>query len=69
MKIEYTNRAIADLRKVSADSRARFGAAVAAALEKRIRNVVDHVAAHPEAAPKGDGAAGRSCVPAAPLSV
>jgi hypothetical protein len=36
MKIEYTNRAVADLRKVSADSRMRFGDTVAAALEKRV---------------------------------
>ncbi|MEA2876172.1 MAG: hypothetical protein QOF14_1368 [Hyphomicrobiales bacterium] len=52
MKIEYTNRAVADLRKVSADSRMRFGDMVAAALEKRVRDVIGHIAEHPEAAPK-----------------
>ena len=52
MKIEYTNRAVADLRKVSADSRMRFGDRVAAALERRIRDVVGHIAEHPEAARK-----------------
>jgi toxin ParE1/3/4 len=52
MKIEYTNCAVADLRKVSADSRMRFSDTVAAALEKRVRDVVGHIAEHPEAAPK-----------------
>lgn len=36
MKVEYSNRATADLRKVSADSQA-YGAAVTAAIEARIR--------------------------------
>jgi toxin ParE1/3/4 len=49
MKIEYSNRATADLRKVSADSRV-FGAAVTAAVEARIRGIVSHIAEHPEAA-------------------
>jgi plasmid stabilization system protein ParE len=52
MKVEYTNRAIADLRKVSADSRAAFGDAVGTALEARIRTVISHIAQHPEAAPR-----------------
>lgn len=51
MRVEYTNLAAADLRKVSADSRERFGDIVAAALEKRIRDVVDKIAHHPDAAP------------------
>jgi plasmid stabilization system protein ParE len=52
MKVEYTNRAVADLRKASADSKGLFGDAVAAALEQRIREVVDHIAGHPAAAPQ-----------------
>jgi plasmid stabilization system protein ParE len=52
MKVEYTNRAVTDLRKAAADSRAKFGDSVAAALEKRIREVVDHIAEHPTAAPR-----------------
>jgi plasmid stabilization system protein ParE len=51
MNVEYTNRAVADLRKVSADSRAAFGDAVAAALETRIRDVIRLIAERPEAAP------------------
>ena len=49
MKVEYTNQATADLRKISADSR-EFGEGVTAALELRIRTVVAHVAEHPKAA-------------------
>jgi plasmid stabilization system protein ParE len=52
MKVEYTNRAVADLRKASVDSRAAFGDLVAAALERRIREVVEHIAANPGAAPQ-----------------
>jgi len=36
MKVEYSNRAVADLRKISADSRRAFGDRVAKALEMRI---------------------------------
>ena len=49
MKVEYTKRAMADLAKVSADSRA-FGHALAAAVEARIQEVIAHLAEHPEAA-------------------
>jgi|ERR1043166_8385920 plasmid stabilization system protein ParE len=52
MKVEYTDRAIADLRKISADSRAAFGDRVASSLEARIQAVVSHIAEHPEAAPR-----------------
>jgi toxin ParE1/3/4 len=48
MKVEYSKRATADLRKVSADSRA-FGDAIAAAVEKKIRETIAHLADHPEA--------------------
>jgi plasmid stabilization system protein ParE len=49
MKVEYSNRAVADLRKVSADS-LEFGEAVALAVEARIRMVIARIAAHPTAA-------------------
>jgi toxin ParE1/3/4 len=49
MKVEYSKRAAADLRKASADSRA-FGEAVAAAVELRIRQIIAHIADHPEGA-------------------
>jgi plasmid stabilization system protein ParE len=50
MKVEYSNRAVSDLRKIAAEARA-YGDAVAAALEARIREIVSHIAEHPEAAP------------------
>jgi toxin ParE1/3/4 len=49
MKVEFSKRAAADLRKVSADSRV-FGEAVATAVEIRIRQVIAHIAARPEVA-------------------
>jgi toxin ParE1/3/4 len=49
MKVEFTKRALIDLRKVSADSRI-FGERVAAAVETRIHAVIAHIAEHPEAA-------------------
>ena len=49
MRVEYTNQALIDLRKISADSRA-FGETVAAAVQARIRAVVAHIAERPEAA-------------------
>jgi toxin ParE1/3/4 len=45
MRVEYSNRATADLRKASADS-LKFGDAV----EARIRAVIAHIAEHPDAA-------------------
>ena len=51
MKVEYASRAVADLRKVSADSLV-YGEAVAAAVEARIHNIIAHIAEHPEAAPR-----------------
>jgi plasmid stabilization system protein ParE len=54
MKVEYTHRALADLCKIAADSRA-FGEDVAAAVELRIRTVVANIAQHPKvAAPVAD---------------
>lgn len=52
MKVEYSRRAVADLRKVSADSRLTFGDRVAEALESRLRAVVDHISREPLNAPE-----------------
>ncbi|MGO9685868.1 MAG: type II toxin-antitoxin system RelE/ParE family toxin [Beijerinckiaceae bacterium] len=49
MRVEYSKRATNDLRRVSEESRA-FGEMVAAAVEERIREIVAHIAEHPEAA-------------------
>ncbi len=51
MKVEFTNRAVGDLRKISIQSRKEFGDRVAAALELRIHNVIEQIANAPESAP------------------
>jgi hypothetical protein len=43
MKVEYTNRAVTDLRKISAGSRRVFGDRVAEELEVRIQSVIDRI--------------------------
>ena len=43
MKVEYSNRATADLHKVSTDSRRRFGDRVAAEVEARIHKIVEQI--------------------------
>jgi toxin ParE1/3/4 len=52
MKVEFTNRAIRDLRKISDYSRLHFGNRVTRGLEVRIRDVVSIVAGAPESAPR-----------------
>jgi toxin ParE1/3/4 len=52
MKVEFSKRAVADLRKISADSRRAFGDRVAEALESRIRAVVDRISREPLSAPE-----------------
>jgi toxin ParE1/3/4 len=49
MNVEFTKLALADLRKISTDSRA-FGTTVPAAVEMRIKMVIARIAKHPEAA-------------------
>jgi toxin ParE1/3/4 len=50
MKVEYAKRAIVDLHKASADSRA-FGKMVAAAVEARMRETIANIREHPEGRP------------------
>ena len=47
MKIDYSKRATADLRQVSADSR-EVGEAVAAAVESRIQQAIASLTDHPK---------------------
>lgn len=63
MKVEFTNRAVSDLRKISIQSRKEFGASVTAALELRIRNVVEQIANAPESAPRVEQRPGMRVVP------
>ena len=63
MKVEYSNRALADLRKLSAGSQATFGHRVAAALETRIRAIVEQIRQAPESAPRVEQRPGVHVVP------
>jgi plasmid stabilization system protein ParE len=63
MKVEYSNRALADLRKLSAGSQATFGHRVAAALEARIRAIVEQIRQAPESAPRVEQRPGVRIVP------
>jgi toxin ParE1/3/4 len=63
MKVEYSRRAVADLHKISADSRRGFGDRVAQALEARIRGVVDRISREPLGAPEVEQRPGLHVVP------
>ena len=63
MKAEFTNRAVADLRKISAQSSKEFGDRVAAALELRIRAAVEQIANAPESAPRVEQRPGMRVLP------
>ena len=62
MNVEYTTRAVADLRKVAADSRL-YGEAVAAAVEARIRQIIAQIAEHPKGAPSVEERPGVHVIP------
>ncbi len=63
MKVEYSRRAIADLRKTSADSRSSYGDRVAEALGLRIHAVIDRISKDPLSAPKVEQRPGMHVVP------
>jgi len=63
MKVEYSRRAVADLRQISADSRRTFGDRVAEALEARIRAVIDRISREPLSAPEVEQRPGLHVVP------
>ncbi len=65
MKVEYSKRAVADLRKISADSRRAFGDSVAEALEIRIRTLIDSIGRNPLSAPEIEQRPGVHVVPLA----
>jgi plasmid stabilization system protein ParE len=58
MKVEYSNRATSDLRKIAADSRRIFGEKVAAELGLRIEEIVERIRRTPESAPRVDQRSG-----------
>jgi toxin ParE1/3/4 len=63
MKVEFTNRAIRDLREISHYSRMLFGDRVTAALEGRIRDVIATIADAPERATAVEERPGMRVVP------
>ncbi|MBX9776315.1 MAG: type II toxin-antitoxin system RelE/ParE family toxin [Xanthobacteraceae bacterium] len=63
MKVEFTNRAVSDLREISDYSRQLFGDRVTAALEARIRDVIADIAHAPERAPGIEQRPGMRIVP------
>jgi toxin ParE1/3/4 len=62
MKVEFTNRAVRDLREISEYSKQHFGHRVTAALEARIRAVIVNIANAPESAPRVENLAGMRVV-------
>jgi plasmid stabilization system protein ParE len=63
MKVEFTERAVSDLHKISAHSRREFGNRVAVAVELRIRNAVEQIARSPESAPRIEQRSGMRVIP------
>jgi toxin ParE1/3/4 len=63
MKIEFTNRAVRELREISGYCRRKFGDRVTAALEAPLREVVTNLADFPERAPRVEGRPGMRVVP------
>jgi plasmid stabilization system protein ParE len=62
MRVEYSGRAIADLHKMAEDSRA-YGKLAAQGLDERLRQVIAHLAEHPQAAPKVENRPGVHVLP------
>jgi plasmid stabilization system protein ParE len=63
MKVEFSTRAVNDLRKISAHSRQEFGASVVAALELRFRNAIEQISADPESGPRVEQRPGMRVLP------
>jgi toxin ParE1/3/4 len=63
MKVEYSRRAVADLHKISADSRRSYGDRVAEALGVRIHAVIDRISTDPLSAPEVEQRHGMHVVP------
>ena len=63
MRLEFSNRATADLRQISQRSRQSFGDVVALELEARIRLAIKRIVDHPTGAPRVDGQADIWVVP------
>lgn len=62
MTVEYTARAVADLRKIAAES-IKHGPSVAAGLEARLREVIAMIAEFPDSGPRVAGRPGVHVLP------
>jgi toxin ParE1/3/4 len=65
MRIEYSRRAVEDIRKMADDS-IRFGAGVAAAAEQRLGKLVQLIESNPLAAPRVEARPGVHVLPLTP---
>ena len=63
MKVEFTNRAVRDLRNIATHSRHHFGERVAAALEARFREIAVQLAQAPESGPDVQQRSGMRVLP------
>jgi toxin ParE1/3/4 len=62
MRVEYSLRAVADLYKIAEDSRF-YGESAAEGLERRLQEVIEHLAQHPLAASKVENRPGVRVLP------
>ena len=51
MKVEYSNRAVVDLRRLAVESQREYGGSVAAEIEAFIRKTITQIAHAPESRP------------------
>jgi plasmid stabilization system protein ParE len=63
MKVEFTKRAVDDLREIAAHSHRQFGPRVTAALEQRIRDIAMQIANAPDSAPRVEQRPGMRVLP------
>jgi plasmid stabilization system protein ParE len=63
MKVEFSVRAVRDLREIAAYSRRQFGDRVTAALELRIRDTIALIGQAPESAPRVEQRPGMRVMP------
>ena len=62
MRIEYSKRALQDLRKVAAEAHA-YGSEVAEAVDEVLRHLIDHIRREPDGAPRIEERPGVHVIP------
>ena len=63
MKVEFTKRAVNDLREIAAYSHQQFGQRVTAALEQRIRDITIQIGNAPDSSPRVEQRPGMRVLP------